>query len=317
AVSAIHLHNAPVGINGPIVQDTLVDAGGVIDAAAALGISGADVIDEVVETDILSSIERVVGSDDIDTVDLNAFDGVTIDLDVNTPQPGPASQEGVIRVDGEVVAEVADFENVRGSGGDDLILGNNEINVLEGLGGNDSIHSFGGADTIDGGDGIDTALFSAGGGVIVDLDEDGNAIAQINAPEGALIDTVLNFENINGSNNVGSANGGADVLSGNSGANQLNGQAGDDVLNGEGGNDILIGGAGSDTFTFEGNFGNDVINDFEVGIDRLDFSDFGDDFADEVDVKDVDNGTLLTLGDSGSVLLAGVNDFDFEDDFVS
>ena len=317
AVSAIHLHNAPVGTNGPIVQDTLVDAGGVIDAAAALGISGADVIDEVVETDILSSIERVVGSDDIDTVDLSAFNGVTIDLDVNTPQPGPASQEGVIRVDGEVVVEVADFENVRGSGGDDLILGNNEINVLEGLGGNDSIHSFGGADTIDGGDGIDTALFSAGGGVIVDLDEDGNAIAQINAPEGALIDTVLNFENINGSNNAGSANGGADVLSGNSGANQLNGQAGDDVLNGEGGNDILIGGAGSDTFTFEGNFGNDVINDFEVGIDRLDFSDFGDTFADQIDVADVDSGTLLTLGDSGSVLLAGVNDFDFDDDFVS
>ena len=248
---------------------------------------------------------------------LSAFNGVTIDLDVNTPQPGPASQEGVIRVDGEVVAEVADFENVRGSGGDDLILGNNEINVLEGLGDNDSIHSFGGADTIDGGEGSDTALLSAGAGVVVDLEEDGNAIAEVDAEGGAVLDTVLNFENINGSNNAGSANGGADVLSGNSGANQLNGQAGDDVLNGEGGNDILIGGAGSDTFTFEGNFGNDVINDFEVGIDRLDFSDFGDTFADQIDVADVDSGTLLTLGDSGSVLLAGVNDFDFDDDFVS
>ncbi|MEO0667138.1 MAG: CHRD domain-containing protein [Pseudomonadota bacterium] len=316
-VSAIHVHVGAVGINGPIARDTLVDAGGTLDTATGSGVSGVDVIDEVVEIDILSSIERVVGSDDIDTIDLSAFNGVTIDLDVNTPQPGPASQEGVIRVDGEVVAEVADFENVRGSGGDDLILGNNEINVLEGLGGNDSIHSFGGADTIDGGDGIDTALFSAGAGVIVDLDEDGNVIAQINAPEGALIDTVLNFESINGSNNANSPNGGADVLFGNSGANQLNGQAGDDVLNGEGGDDILIGGAGSDTFTFEGAFGNDVINDFEVGIDRLDFSDFGDDFADQIEVEDADNGTLLTLGDNGSVLLAGVNEIDLDDDFVS
>ncbi|WP_415919529.1 beta strand repeat-containing protein [Tateyamaria sp. SN6-1] len=316
-VSAIHLHNAPAGINGPIAQDTLVDAGAVIDGTASLGVSGADVIDEVVETDILSSIERVVGSDDIDTVDLSAFNGVTIDLDVNTPQPGPASQEGVIRVDGDVVAEVVDFENVRGSGGDDLILGNNEINVLEGLGGNDSIHSFGGADTIDGGDGIDTALFSAGAGVVVDLDEDGNAIARINAPDGALIDTVLNFENINGSNNAGSPNGGADILSGNSGANQLNGQAGDDILNGEGGDDILIGGEGSDTFTFAGVFDDDVINDFEVGIDRLDFTDFGEDFADQIDVQSTDNGTLLSLSDNGSVLLAGVNNFGFEDDFVS
>ena len=148
-VSAIHLHNAPAGINGPIAQDTLVDAGAVVDGTATIGVSGVDVIDEVVDTDVLSSIERVVGSDDIDTIDLSGFNGVTIDLDVNTPQPGPASQDGVILVDGEVVAEVDDFENVQGSGGDDLILGNNEVNVLEGLGGNDSIHSFGGEDTID------------------------------------------------------------------------------------------------------------------------------------------------------------------------
>ncbi|MEO0860082.1 MAG: CHRD domain-containing protein [Pseudomonadota bacterium] len=317
-VSAIHVHNAPAGSNGPIVRDTLVDAGGVLDANAPLGVSGADVIDEVVETDVLSSIERVVGSDEIDTVDLSAFNGVRIDLDVNTPQPGPASQEGVVQVNGETVLEVADFENVRGSSGDDLILGNNEINVLEGLGGNDSIHSFGGADTIDGGEGIDTALFSAGGGVIVDLDDDGNAIAQINAPEGALIDTVLNFENINGSNNANSANGGNDILSGNAGANTLNGQAGDDILNGEGGNDILIGGAGSDTFTFEGDFDTDVIVDFEVGIDRLDFTDFGPDFGDALVVAQDGDDALLSFGNDNSVRLEGIRSTDLtDDDFVN
>ena len=317
-VSAIHLHNAPAGINGPIAQDTLVDAGAVVDGLATLGVSGADVIDEVVETDVLSSIERVVGSDDIDTIDLSGFNGVTIDLDVNTPQPGPASQDGVILVDGEVVAEVDDFENVQGSGGDDLILGNNEVNVLEGLGGNDSIHSFGGADTIDGGEGVDTALFSAGAGVIVDLDEGGNAIAQINAPDGALIDTALNFENINGSNNVNSANGGNDILSGNSGANTLNGQAGDDILNGEGGDDLLLGGEGSDTFTFEGLFGNDTIGDFEVGVDRLDFSDFGPDFGSELRVTQNGDDAVLSFSSDATVRLEGVNHTDLtEDDFIA
>ncbi|MEM7056564.1 MAG: CHRD domain-containing protein [Pseudomonadota bacterium] len=70
-VSAIHLHNAPAGQNGPVVQDTLVDAGGTLDVsaeAAGTGVVGLDVIDNVVETDVLSSIENVVGSDDADVI---------------------------------------------------------------------------------------------------------------------------------------------------------------------------------------------------------------------------------------------------------
>ncbi|MEM8870392.1 MAG: CHRD domain-containing protein [Pseudomonadota bacterium] len=316
-VSAIHLHNAPAGVNGPIVQDTLVDAGAVVDGTATLGVSGTDVIDEVVETDVLSSIERVVGSDDIDTVDLSGFNGVTVDLDINTPQPGPASQEGAILVDDEVIIEVDDFENVRGSDGDDLILGNNEINLLEGLGGNDSIHSFGGADIIDGGEGVDTALFSAGAGVALDLDEDGNGVATVNAPGGATLDQVLNFENINGSNNTGSPNGGDDILSGNSGANTLNGQAGDDILNGEGGEDVLIGGEGYDTFIFEDGFDHDVITDYEVGVDRLDFSDFGPDFGDTLAISQDGEDAVLSFGSDASVRLEGVNGADLTDeDFI-
>lgn len=69
-VSAIHLHNAPAGENGPVVQDFLVDAGATlatadqVEAGAASGTVGADVIDNVVETDTLVSIENIVGSDD-------------------------------------------------------------------------------------------------------------------------------------------------------------------------------------------------------------------------------------------------------------
>ena len=154
--------------------------------------------------------------------------------------------------------------------------------------------------------------------MIVDLDEGGNAIAQINAPDGDLIDTVLNFENINGSNNVNSANGGNDILSGNSGANTLNGQAGDDILNGEGGDDLLLGGEGSDTFTFEGLFGNDTIGDFEVGVDRLDFSDFGPDFGSELRVTQNGDDAVLSFSSDATVRLEGVNHTDLtEDDFIA
>ncbi len=325
-VSAIHLHNAPAGINGPVVLDTLVDAGATldVDAVGGTGVIGQDVIENQIETDILQSIERVVGSDGADTIDLSGFDGVTIDLDLSTPAPNPAgngdegSQDGAIIVDGQIAIEVDDFENVVGSNGDDLILGNNEFNILDGGAGNDAIHSFGGADIIIGGEGTDTALFTAGPGVVLDLDEEGNGVAQVNAPDGAVLDQVFGFENINGSNNAGSPNGGNDVISGNSGANVLNGQAGDDVLNGEGGNDILIGGAGNDTFTFGANFGDDVIEDFEVGLDQLQFGDFGPDFGGAVNVAQDGDDALISFGDEGSVRLLGVNSADLsEDDFFA
>ncbi|MEM7668394.1 MAG: hypothetical protein AAF317_04485 [Pseudomonadota bacterium] len=344
-VSAIHLHNAPAGQNGPVVQDTLVDAGATLDTVEPIsgtGVFGVDVIDNVVETDVLRSIERVVGSDDADTVDLSQFNGVTIDLDLSTPAPNPASvggegaQDGAIIVDGAIVTEVDDFENVVGSSGDDLILGNNEFNILDGGAGNDAIHSFGGADIIIGGSGTDTALFTAGPGIALDLDEDGNGVAAVNAPEGATLDQVFGFENINGSNNANSPNGGSDVLSGNSGVNVLNGQAGDDVLDGEGGddvlngglgNDILIGGegddvltggAGEDVFAFRDGDGVDTIVDFEAGVDRIQFSDFGPDFdlgrAAEQDGADV----VIAFGSDGAARLQNVQlDQLSEDDFVA
>ncbi|WP_170789831.1 beta strand repeat-containing protein [Ruegeria lacuscaerulensis] len=325
-VSAVHLHNAPAGQNGPVVQDTLVDAGATLDteATGGTGVIGEDVIDNQIEVDILRSIERVVGSDDSDTIDVSSFDGVTVDLDLSGPSPNPAGsgdegpQDGAIIQNGQIVAEVDDFENVVGSDGDDLILGNNEFNILDGGAGNDAIHSFGGADVIIGGEGIDTALFTAGPGVVLDLDEEGNGVAQVNAPDGAILDQVFGFENINGSNNAGSPNGGNDILSGNSGSNTLNGQAGDDVLNGEGGDDILIGGAGNDTFVFEGNFGNDVIQDFEVGLDQLQFGEFGPDFDGSVSVAQDGDDAVITFGSEGSVRLAGVNSTDLnDDDFVA
>lgn len=321
-VSAIHLHNAPAGINGPVVQDTLVDAGATLDVVEPISDSGIvvnDVIENQIETDVLSSIERVVGSDDSDTVDLSQFNGVTIDLDLSGPQPNPAgngeegAQDGAVISDGEIVLEVDDFENVTGSSGDDLILGNNEFNILDGGAGNDAIHSFGGADIIIGGEGTDTALFSAGAGVVLDLDENGNGVASVNAPGGATLDQVFGFENINGSNNAGSPNGGNDILSGNSGSNTLNGQNGDDILNGEGGDDILIGGAGEDTFVFAGDFGNDVIQDFEAGVDTLDFSDFGPDFGEQVNVAQDGNDVLISFA-SSSVRLESVSTSDLDDD---
>ncbi len=175
-VSAIHLHNAPAGANGPVVQDTLVDAGATldVDATGGTGVIGLDVIDNQIETDVLSSIENVIGSND------------------------------------------------------------------------------------------------------------------------------------------------GDIIVGSGLSNTLSGQDGDDVLDGAGGDDFLIGGEGSDTFTFAGDFGTDVIQDFELGIDRLDFSDFGPDFQAQLTVTQSDSGAMLSFGSDATVRLDGVNAADLtDDDFVA
>ncbi|MCG7521570.1 CHRD domain-containing protein [Ruegeria sp. Ofav3-42] len=69
-VSAIHLHNAQSGVNGPVVQDTLLDAGATldVDATGGTGVIGQDVIENQVETDVLFSIENVIGSNDGDVI---------------------------------------------------------------------------------------------------------------------------------------------------------------------------------------------------------------------------------------------------------
>jgi hypothetical protein len=156
-VSAIHLHNAPAGANGPVVQDTLVDAGATLDtdATGGTGVVGLDVIDNQIETDVLSSIENVIGSGD-----------------------------------------------------GDVITGSNLSNILDG-------------------------------------------------------------------------------------------------------------GEGADTFVFAGSFGNDVIDDFEVGLDQLEFGDFGPDFGGSVGVSQDGNDALISFGDAGSVRLAGINASDLEDDFAA
>ncbi|MFN4059017.1 MAG: calcium-binding protein [Roseinatronobacter sp.] len=87
---------------------------------------------------------------------------------------------------------------------------------------------------------------------------------------------------LNGGSEIDTLYGGSgnDTLIGASGNDFLDGGTGDDVLEGGSGADTLIGGAGNDTltggsgadvFVFANGFGNDVVTDFQSGIDRFDF----------------------------------------------
>jgi hypothetical protein len=90
-------------------------------------------------------------------------------------------------------------------------------------------------DRIEGGAGIDTAIYAAAtGGVWVNLAVTGTLGAEGN-------DTLIGIENVVGSSS-------SDILLGDSSANQLEGGGGDDLINGAGGDDFLIGGPGADMF---------------------------------------------------------------------
>ncbi len=129
----------------------------------------------------------------------------------------------------------------------------------------------------------------------------------------------------NWSNNQLLGGDGNDIISGRRGADRLDGGNGDDMLHGgngrdwiAGGNegdDLLRGGRGADTFFFTfsadeirpvgAEWGNDIISDFHVGIDRLILSDmlsrpmtYG---------NDADGNAVIRIDADNSVTLIGID----------
>jgi Ca2+-binding RTX toxin-like protein len=68
---------------------------------------------------------------------------------------------------------------------------------------------------------------------------------------------------------------GNDRIRGGDGVDTINGGEGDDVISGGFGNDIMDGGAGMDKFRFGALSGQDTINNFVDGEDKIDLSALG------------------------------------------
>lgn len=148
------------------------------------------------------------------------------------------------------------------------------------------ILTWGSAQTIDGGDGMDTVSYEyepTGYDLVVDL------VTGVNG--GVAADDVLtNVENIDGS-------WGDDELRGHDGVNVLDGGSGNDIISGRGGNDVILGGYGADVLS--GGTGADsfVVRDWDTGTGSeadliLDFTPGGD----MIDLSAID-ADLVTGGD--------------------
>ncbi|GGA27072.1 hypothetical protein [Okeania sp. KiyG1] len=66
---------------------------------------------------------------------------------------------------------------------------------------------------------------------------------------------------------------GNDLLHGGKGDDRVDGGIGDDIIGGQMGDDILTGGAGGDMFEFRFGYGDNIITDFEDGIDVIGLED--------------------------------------------
>ncbi|MDV7272151.1 calcium-binding protein [Thioclava sp. A2] len=162
------------------------------------------------------------------------------------------------------------YDAVWGGSGSDTISGGYGNDLLGGGADNDYVMGNAGADTIWGGDGHDMIwggvgndLVGAGAGD--DYVEGGDGDDRIWGAAGR--DTILGGA---GQDSLWGAYG-EDLISGGNGNDTLGGGAGTDTLVGDGGDDLLFGGGDADVFVFSGSFGNDRIEDFEIGSDRLAF----------------------------------------------
>ncbi|HVI33093.1 M10 family metallopeptidase C-terminal domain-containing protein [Phenylobacterium sp.] len=125
-----------------------------------------------------------------------------------------------------------------------------------------------------------------------------NGVTIENATSGDGNDTL----NGNAATNVLNAGGGADMLSG---------FGGDDLITGGAGDDTLTGGAGVDQFWFDHLSGDDMVMDFEQGVDRVGLGgNAPDSFAAltiTAEARGGADGALVTWGDgSQSIWLKGV-----------
>ena len=254
-----------------IGNDTFVFDGDFTGVNAVLGSKHDDTLLGSDRTDTRETFRGSAGDDLIDgrggrdRVDYLDGDegGVEVDLSQNTATDA---------FDG--VDTLLNIEDVRGSRGSDLIIGDDGGNKLEGNdgddtlsggSGNDFLMGGAGSDVINGGAGIDQAsYFDSETAVTVDL------TAGTATDEDGAVDTLSGIEEVEGSEYD-------DTIIGDAGVNDLRGDFGDDIIQGGGGADLLEGDEGADTYRYTSKTdsvdgASDIIHNFCTGEDGIEFS---------------------------------------------
>jgi serralysin len=167
----------------------------------------------------------------------------------------------------------------------------NQGSELHGDAGNDLLRSSYGNDNMDGGSGLDTAVFAGVRTAYAVTIADG--VTTVTHSDGS-VDTLRNVERLQFSDGIYNAAGRpfGGPINGTAAADELYGTAGNDVINGLDGADLIDGGAGNDAIsaglgndTVHGGAGNDVIS--------------GDGGSDVLHGDDGDDAFLFAVGEPG------------------
>ena len=253
-----------------------------------------------VQNDGFESFAGLAGNDTI--AGGTGFDVMRYDLDAGR---GGLKGITVVWAAGSAIDGFGDTDSFKEI---DRITGTKFADTVMGDGNDNTFAGFDGADSFNGGKGIDTIDYEGdealGGlkGVIVDLAKGTGVDGFGNS------DTLIGIENVmgtdfadtiigNGADNVmilcnsrdaGYGGGGNDSLDGGYGDDTLRGGAGNDTLIGAFGLDTVTGGAGADAFRFISPFdGADTITDFATGTDKIEIL---------CDLFPFSPGHVLTLG---------------------
>jgi Ca2+-binding RTX toxin-like protein len=229
---------------------------------------------DLVGTDTLRGIEAILGTQLDDIYDASGF--------------GPNSKNS---------GSFGTFNEFEGGAGNDYIIGNGNTRIA-----------------------FNTATSSSADGVYVDLSVAQNFAGALPGNGSVGVDSqefVGQVNSVRGSRYNDDIYGN-DIANAPSGFfdNVLDGSFGDDYINGRGGNDKLTGGngatdLGNDTFAFYGNFGHDVITDFQGGaglgggvgdIIELDMSLFADFTAVQNAWADDGNGNVVITYDANNTI---------------
>jgi Ca2+-binding RTX toxin-like protein len=261
----------------------MVDALDHVDDSGVVGFDRAQIFDPAgVALDLSAwrGVERVIGFTGNDTLDGS---GLTFTISLLGDRGddllrGGAGNDTLVGNQGD--------DRLEGGDGNDWLAGVDGNDSLYGGAGHDTLIGWIGADVMDGGEGSDFYMVDA----LDRLHDTGIAgfdRAQVYEAAGVFLDLSewSGIERVNGfsGNDILDASSmtasiflfgerGNDLLQGGSGNDTLFGWAGDDTLIGGSGNDFMVGDAGADHFVFRPGFGRDVIQRFELGLDRIDFS---------------------------------------------
>ena len=209
----------------------------------------------------------------------------------------------------ELYGEDGDDMLFGGRGADEL-YGGNDNDILRGGPDNDDLYGGEGDDELYGGDGNDLLE----GGIEDDVlrGEAGNDDLDGGTGDDTLEGGSGNDDLIGGEDN--------DTLLGGPNNDGLDGGEGDDILDGGTGDDDLAGGFGEDVFRFRPGDGDDEIEDFAPGEDRIDlraFTNISGLDDNDIELFRVGSSTRIELPRDGELTLRDVSPDDLsEDDFI-